>query len=70
MVLTTPDGEPDELLTIEQAMELLSMSRTGLSNWRRQRQGPRWYRLSHREIRYRRSDLLAWLDQCEVKPAS
>lgn len=69
-MLTRPDGTPDELLTIEQAMELLTISRSGLSNWRRQRQGPRWYRLSHREIRYRRSDLEAWIEACEVKPAS
>lgn len=69
-MLTGPNGTPDELLTIEQAMEVLSMSRSGLSNWRRARQGPRYYRLSHREIRYRRSDLEAWLTGCEVKPAS
>ena len=69
-MLTAPDGTPDELLTIEQTMELLQMSRTGLSNWRRQHQGPPWLRLSHREIRYRRSDIESWLSEREVKPAS
>ncbi|MBE7202345.1 MAG: helix-turn-helix domain-containing protein [Parafilimonas terrae] len=54
-----PDTEP--LLTEAEAAELLSLSVRTLQAWRYDNSGPRYCRLG-RQIRYRRADLLAWIE--------
>lgn len=49
------------LLTTTQAAEILAISPKTLLNWRYERQGPPYIRLGG-VIRYRETDLLAWVD--------
>lgn len=65
MVERMPDS--DELLTIPETMAWLKVSRNCLAEWRRHGRGPTWLRLSHREIRYRVSDLESFLAESEVR---
>lgn len=55
----------DVVLTPEQAAEVLGVSTRTLSNWRSAGIGPKWFRLADRLIRYRRSELHAWLREQE-----
>lgn len=52
----------DDLLTAEQTAAYLSLSPATLRNWRAKRTGPRWLG-SQRRVRYRVSDLQAWLER-------
>lgn len=51
----------DALLTEVEAADLLRMSERTLQAWRTQARGPTFVRAG-RAIRYRRSDLLAWIE--------
>ena len=53
----------DELLNTQQASQLIAVSPGTLRFWRHQRTGPPWFKLGKRMVRYRRSELVAWLDQ-------
>ncbi len=50
-----------ELLRQEQAAQFLNVSVRTLEAWRHRGGGPRYVKL-HRCVRYRRADLLDWLD--------
>lgn len=54
-------SETDPLLTERQAAEYINASPRSMQTWRRQGHGPRFCRLGSRMIRYRRSDLDAWV---------
>jgi len=56
----------DELLRPEQAALLLKVSRSGLLKWRMRGMGPKYLKLAGKAVRYRRSDLEAWLEQQQV----
>jgi excisionase family DNA binding protein len=51
----------DELLNIEQAAEILSVSKRSLYEWRMRGKGPQAVKIG-RELRYRRTDVDAYLD--------
>lgn len=51
----------DELLNEDQAAELITMRPQTLAVWRMKGIGPKFMRVG-RLVRYRKSDLLAWLD--------
>jgi excisionase family DNA binding protein len=53
--------DPDSLVTEVQAAELLHISIRTLQAWRIKLTGPRFVRVG-RAIRYRRSDLTAWIE--------
>lgn len=53
--------DPDRLLTVPQAAELLQLSPKTLANWASAGHGPRRVKLTARDIRYRRSDLIAFI---------
>ena len=53
--------DPDALLTEVQAADFLCLSIRTLQAWRIKLVGPRFVRAG-RAIRYRRSDLIAWID--------
>ncbi|MFZ3354425.1 MAG: helix-turn-helix domain-containing protein [Xanthobacteraceae bacterium] len=55
------DTAHDVLLTEAQAADFLSLSMRTLQAWRVRGSGPNFCRLG-RAVRYRRSDLLAWID--------
>lgn len=52
---------PGNFLTSEQAAKLLTVSTGQLAVWRRNGEGPVWWDLGQRMIRYERSLLLTWL---------
>ncbi|MBF0268681.1 MAG: helix-turn-helix domain-containing protein [Alphaproteobacteria bacterium] len=64
----TPSQPPDpdfldRLLTERETAQLLGYTRKALQKWRSEGGGPRYIRVSCRSIRYRRRDLLAWIEQ-------
>jgi Helix-turn-helix domain len=54
-------GEAEPLLMEVQAAKLLNLSPRTLQNWRSSYNGPLYIRVG-RAIRYRRRDLIAWID--------
>jgi len=58
--LYTPT-DPDALLTEAQAADVLNLSIRTLQAWRVRRAGPIFVRAG-RAIRYRRRDIIAWVD--------
>lgn len=64
--MSSPDpvASGDPLLTIEQAAEYLAIPKATLYTWRTRRAGfgPRAVKLG-KHLRYRRSDLDAWVEQ-------
>jgi predicted DNA-binding transcriptional regulator AlpA len=54
--------DSDQLLSTKQLAALLAVSVQLLENWRQNGEGPEWIALGPRCIRYKRSDVLAWLN--------
>lgn len=62
--------ETDQLLTTAEASELLHVPVATLRWWRHTGTGPRSFRLGARKVMYRRSDVIAWLEeQYNAEPA-
>lgn len=57
----------DRLLWPEQVAEMLGLPTGTLANWRYQGRGPAFVKVG-RHVRYRRSDVLGWIEQ-HVVPA-
>ncbi len=55
--------DPDQLMRQEQAALILGVTPRCLENWRWRGGGPRWIRISARCIRYRRSDLIRFIEE-------
>jgi excisionase family DNA binding protein len=60
--MAEPPEHPHELLTEAEAAKLLTVSTVTLARWRREGTGPPWFRVGGR-FRYRRDELLAWLEE-------
>jgi predicted DNA-binding transcriptional regulator AlpA len=56
-------GNPDDLLTTRQMADWLSVSRQWLEIGRHMGYGPAYTTLAPKIVRYRRSDILAWLEE-------
>ena len=56
-------AKPNEMLNERQVAEYLNMSLASLRKWRLFRRGPKFVKLG-RAIRYRRTDVEAWLSSC------
>ena len=56
------DQEPTSLLTEAEAARLLNFTPRFLQARRARGDGPPWVSISARAIRYRRSDLLDWIE--------
>ena len=54
-------GEPDDLLTIEEVIATLRVSRAAFYRWRRRGTGPPAVLLPGGAVRIRRADLQQWL---------
>ncbi len=55
---------PTDLLTPEQVSEFLGMSPRTLAAWRyKRRGGPTWCKCGSL-VRYRKADVIAWLESC------
>ena len=56
------DSDLDRLMDEREAADLLCYTVRALQNWRHRDGGPRFVKVSGRSIRYRRRDLLDWID--------
>jgi excisionase family DNA binding protein len=54
-------GDPDDLLTIDEVIATLRVSRAAFYRWRRRGTGPPAVRLPGGAVRIRRADLQQWL---------
>ena len=54
-------GDPDDLLTIDEVLATLRVSRAAFYRWRRRGTGPATVRLPGGAVRIRRADLQQWL---------
>jgi len=57
----------EQLLTIEQLADVLQIPKQTLYRWRSEGSGPRGMRVG-RHVRYRRTDVEAWLDERVAVP--
>ena len=60
---TTLEADPDRLLTPDELARLVGVSRKTVDDWRRAGKGPAPVYLTAQTIRYRRRDVLAWIDR-------
>lgn len=60
-IVNAGDGDDDDLLTARQLAIWLGVSETWLESGRASNYGPSFVRLSPKMVRYRRSDVIAWL---------
>ncbi|MCK1417631.1 helix-turn-helix domain-containing protein [Bradyrhizobium sp. CW4] len=61
MTLANPTKDPDALLREQEAADLLCLSIRTLQSWRIRSAGPPFVQVG-RAVRYRRRDLIAWID--------
>ena len=61
--------DPDSLVTTAEAAELLGLAPATLKLWRRRGRGPTFVRVGSHTVRYRRRDLVAWIDAKTQQPA-
>jgi len=57
--------QTNEVLTTKQAAEMLGIKPGTLEIWRVQGRSPRYLKIGH-AVRYRKSDILEFLEKCEV----
>ena len=62
-------ADPDSLLTEIQSAQLLNLSTRTLQTWRLRGGGPRFVKAG-RAVRYRRRDLLQWIEQATISSTS
>jgi len=60
--LCSRTSDPDALLTESQAASLLGFTPRALQMWRYRGGGPKFVKISSRAVRYRRRDLLDWIE--------
>jgi predicted DNA-binding transcriptional regulator AlpA len=63
--LEATEQRTDHLVTETEAAVLMGLAPRTLQSWRQHGRGPRYIRVSARAVRYRRSDLLAWITDRE-----
>ena len=66
----TQGSDPDALLKETEAARMLNLTTRALQAWRCRGGGPKFIRISRRCIRYRRADLLQWIDERECASTS
>jgi predicted DNA-binding transcriptional regulator AlpA len=59
---TAPVTDADVLFTEDRAATLLSVTRRTLQAWRMRGSGPLYVKISSRCVRYKRSELLSWIE--------
>ena len=55
--------QPGDLIDETHAAAILGVSRKTLLNWRTLRKGPRYRKIGARLVRYRRADLVAFIER-------
>lgn len=65
-----PTPDHDRLMDEREAASILCYSVRALQNWRCRGGGPKFIKVSARSVRYRRSDLVAWIEARTVAHTS
>lgn len=65
-VAAAGQGEPDDLLSTEQLAKWFGTTIQFVERLRASKRGPKAVRIGRKAIRYRRKDVLAWLDERAV----
>ena len=60
----------DRLMNETEAADILCYSVRALQNWRHRGGGPQFVKVSARSVRYRKRDLLKWIEDRTVKHTS
>ena len=68
--LASADADLDQLMDERAAASVLCYSVRALQNWRHRGGGPKFVKVSARSIRYRRRDLLTWIEARTVANTS
>ncbi|MFH1742169.1 MAG: DNA-binding protein [bacterium] len=55
--------DPDALMNEEQAAAFLKFTPRALQMWRHRGGGPQFVKISSRAVRYRKCDLLTWVEE-------
>lgn len=53
----------DDIMTSQQVAELLSLTDHTVRVWRTQGEGPKWFKVGTKAIRYHRADVEAWINE-------
>ena len=61
MMPNTTKSTADPLMTTEEVAEYLSLAVRTIKRWREEDAGPQYIRISHKCVRYRRSEVDRWL---------
>lgn len=61
-------NDNDPLMDTNEAAEYLRIDRRTAEGWRYRGTGPRYLRFTNRVVRYKKSDLDAFLEQATVEP--
>ncbi|WP_432450264.1 helix-turn-helix transcriptional regulator [Aliiroseovarius marinus] len=61
-ILKAADSDLDQLMDEREAASILCYSVRALQNWRHRGGGPKFVKVSARSVRYRRRDLLEWVE--------
>jgi len=69
-LMNAGDADLDRLMDEREAASVLCYSVRALQNWRHRGGGPKFVKVSARSVRYRRRDLLRWIDARTVSNTS
>mgnify|MGYP001797023064 FL=1 len=69
-VLKSGEINLDQLMDEREAASILCYSVRALQNWRHRGGGPKYVKVSARSVRYRRRDLLEWVESRIVANSS
>jgi len=58
----------ERLLTLREVADMLGVSEPTVYGWRYRGEGPLGYRINGGRVRYRESDVLAWVEQQRDAP--
>ena len=61
------DTTTSDMLNQREAAKLIGVSPFTMNGWRHRRTGPPFIRISSRCVKYRRADVLAWLEARRVE---
>lgn len=61
--MNQPTPAADRMLSPAQVAEWTGLNQNTLRYWRWKGQGPKWFRLGAKTVKYRASDVQAWLDE-------
>jgi predicted DNA-binding transcriptional regulator AlpA len=62
--------DPDDLIGPEETAELAGIARGTLASLRQKGEGPPYFKISYRNVRYSRAEVLDWIAQRRVTPGA